>query len=180
MPFEADLHIRKPSIMILILLGTALGFAETLLPRPVPFLKPGLANAAGVIAAVMLGFSGTVRVNSARALAVALATGTVATPTFALSLAGALASSVVMGAAGKSVPGTISVIALSILGSVANIMAQLVTASLIIPGLPISTLLPLAAIWAVATGAIVGGVSVAILRSGFLLRAGPGLVQNPG
>jgi heptaprenyl diphosphate synthase len=170
----------KPSVALLVILGTALGFAETFLPRPIPFLKPGFANASGVIAAVMLGFQGTVRVNAARALAVALATGMVATPAFVLSLAGAMASSIAMGAAGRLVPGTISVIALSILGSAANITAQMAAASLMIPGLPVYGLMPLAAAWAVGTGALVGCVSVGLLRSGLLLRAGPGLVQNPG
>lgn len=174
---DPDRRTDRPSVLLLILLGTALGFAESFLPRPLPFVKPGFANTAGVIAAATLGMSGTLRVNVTRAFAVALASGTIATPSFALSLAGAVAASLAMGAAGRAIPRFLSVTALSVLGSAANMAAQLAAASVIIPGLPVRSLIAPAAIWSLASGVLVGAVSVPLLRSGLLRESG--LVREP-
>jgi len=174
-----DPRADRPSVLLLILLGTALGFAESFLPRPIPFVKPGFANTAGVIAAATLGLSGTLRVNVTRAFAVAIASGTIATPSFVLSLAGAVAASLAMGGAGRTVPRLISVTALSVLGSAANMAAQLAAASLLIPELPVRSLIAPAAFWSLASGVLVGAVTVPLLRSGLLVRRDSGLVRKP-
>lgn len=169
-----------PSVLLLVIAGTALGFAESLLPRPVPFLKPGLANMAGVVAAVTMGTRGALRVNATRSLAVALATGTLATPSFALSMSGALSSALLMGACSRLVPARMSVTALSVAGSAASMAAQILMAGAILPGLPVRAILPLAAAWAAASGALVGIVSASLMRSGLMARLQGGLVREPG
>ena len=136
MPPGSDGSAGRPSVLLLVVAGTALGFAESLLPRPVPFLKPGFANIAGVIAALTMGTRGAARVNATRSLAVALATGTLATPSFALSMSGALSSAVLMGACSRLVPGRLSITALSVAGSAAGMAAQLLTAGAILPAFP--------------------------------------------
>lgn len=180
MPQASDGNGRGPSVLLLVIAGTALGFAESLLPRPVPFLKPGLANIAGVIAAVTMGTRGALRVNATRSLAVALATGTLATPSFALSISSALSSAVLMGACSRLVPGRLSITALSVAGSAAGMAAQLLAACVILPGLPVRALMPPAAAWAVVSGAVVGIASASLMRSGMMTRLQGGLVREPG
>lgn len=179
MPSDDEAGYGKPSVAFLVLLGTALGFAESFLPRPIPFVKPGFANTAGVIAAVTLGTGGALRVNLTRAFAVAIATGTIATPTFGISLAGAAASSLVMGPAGGLVPRALSATGLSVAGSAANMAAQLALASILFPGLPVASFVPVAAAWSLLSGILVGAASLGLLRSGLTAGNGSGLVRKP-
>ncbi|NLI03330.1 MAG: Gx transporter family protein [Candidatus Fermentibacter daniensis] len=179
MPSDDETGIGKPSVVFLVLLGTALGFAESFLPRPIPFMKPGFANTAGVIAAVTLGTGGAFRVNLTRAVAVAIATGSIATPAFGISLAGAAAASLAMGPAGGLVPGALSATGLSVAGSAANMAAQLTLASVLFPGLPVASFVPMAAAWSLLSGVLVGIASTGLMRSGLLTGNGSGLVRKP-
>lgn len=180
MPQGSEGEAGRPSVLLLVIAGTALGFAESLLPRPLPFLKPGFANIAGVLAAITMGTRGALRVNATRCLAVALATGTLATPSFVLSMSSALSSALMMGSCSRLVPGRLSITALSVAGSAAGMAAQLIAACAILPGLPVRALLPPAAAWAVFSGAIVGIASASLMRSGVMARLQGGLVREPG
>jgi heptaprenyl diphosphate synthase len=143
-----------------------MGLIESLVPRPLPFMKPGLANIVTVIALVRFGFPAAVRINVLRCLAVALATGSLATPAFPLSLAGAASSVVAMGLAVRLVPLVLSTVGLSIVGGCASMSAQLAVAALVIPGLPAWSLALPAVIWGAASGALTGIAATAALRAG--------------
>jgi len=138
------------------LLATALGVADSLLPRPIPFIKLGLANIPAVISAARLGMRPTLALNTARSLAVALITGSLATPAFAMSMAGAVASALVMGAASRAYPGFFSMTGVSICGACASMLGQLAVASAVLPGLPVRMLALPVSLWAVVSGAVVG------------------------
>ncbi len=141
---------------VLILLAVALGVADSLLPRPVPFMKIGLANVPAVVSAVRLGMRRTLALNTARSLTVALITGSLATPAFLMSMAGAAASAVIMSAASRGYPGLFSMTGVSICGACASLWGQLAVAAAVLPGLPVGALAFPVSLWGIGTGAVVG------------------------
>ncbi|MCD4706776.1 MAG: Gx transporter family protein [Candidatus Sabulitectum sp.] len=143
-------------LTILILTATALGVLDSLIPRPLPFMKIGLANVAAVIAVVKYGFLKTLELNLLRAFAVALITGLLATPSFLLSISGAAVSAVVMGLCIKALPDGLSIPGLSVAGAVASLWGQLIVAGLLLPGLPLQNIVLLLTLWGVISGAAVG------------------------
>ena len=73
-------------------LAVAVHVLESAVPMPLPGIKPGLANLVVVVVLLRHGLGLAVWVALLRVLVASLATGTFLTPTFALSLAGALGS----------------------------------------------------------------------------------------
>ncbi|MFO7626736.1 MAG: Gx transporter family protein [Candidatus Fermentibacteraceae bacterium] len=159
-----------PLTAALIMLAVSLGVVDAMIPRPVPFMKLGLANLPAVICSVRLGFRRTMALNTTRALAVALLTGSLATPTFLLSLAGAVASALVMSAVSRGYPWFLSLTGVSICGACASVWSQLWVASLVLPGLPLQALVMPVTLWGVASGTVVG--LAAGLVDGHLARHG--------
>lgn len=73
-------------------LAITIHIAESALPSPLPGIKPGLANVVTIIVLMQFGWRMAVWVNLLRVVAGSLIIGTFLTPTFILSLSGALAS----------------------------------------------------------------------------------------
>lgn len=159
------------SEVLLVLLATAISVLESALPRPVPFMKPGFANMVTVAAVWKYGLPTALRVNILRSVGAALLLGTLATPSFLLSLAGGVSSALAMGLLRRalSIPG------ISVAGSVASLWTQLLSASIMLPGLPIGTLLLPLALWGVLSGSLTGIFAVLLLRRGFPWAAEEGL-----
>ena len=143
-------------LTILILTATALGVVDSLIPRPIPFMKLGLANVAAVIAVVRYGLLKTLELNLLRAFAVALITGLLATPAFLLSISGAALSAVTMGLLRRVLSDRLSVPGLSAAGAVASLWGQLLVAGLVLPGLPLQNIVLLLTLWGVVSGLAVG------------------------
>lgn len=125
-------------------------------------MKIGLANLPAVIASVHLGFRKTLGLNLGRAAAVALLTGSMATPAFLMSLASAGASAVAMSLGAKGYPAVFSMTGISVWGGCASIWTQLWVASMILPGFPAGTLLPAGTLWGILSGALVGTAAGAL------------------
>ncbi len=159
-----------PITAALILTAVCLGVIDSMLPRPVPFMKIGLANLPAVIASVHLGLRRTLSLNLTRAVAVALLTGSMATPAFLMSLAGAASSAVMMSIAARGFPSFFSMTGVSISGACASVWSQLGVASLILPGLPIGSLALPATLWGIGSGALVGAAA-GILSSRHFIRS---------
>ncbi len=149
--------------VLLVLLATGAGLLESLLPRPVPFMKPGLANVVTVAAVMRYGMMMGIRINILRATGSALFLGTLATPTFALSLSGSIASAVIMGLVCRylSVTGT------SVSGSLFSVWTQLLVATFLLPGLPLLELVLPVSLWGFLSGTFTGILAVVLLRKGF-------------
>lgn len=143
-------------LTFLILTAIALGVVDSLIPRPIPFMKLGLANAAAVIAVVRYGFLKTIELNLLRVFAVALITGLLATPSFLLSITGATVSAVIMGLCRKVLRDGLSTAGLSVAGAVASLWGQLLVAGLVLPGLPLQNIVLLLTLWGVISGTAVG------------------------
>ncbi|OIO69445.1 MAG: hypothetical protein AUJ58_06075 [Zetaproteobacteria bacterium CG1_02_55_237] len=112
--------------MALLMLAVGIHVLESALPGLGPWFKPGLANIVTLIALIMLGPKEALMLAVARVVVGALFIGTLFTPTFIMSLSGALAAALVMLAAWRSIPG-ISLIGISLLGAVAHMLVQFVT-----------------------------------------------------
>ena len=161
-------------------MAVALGALEGLLPRPVPFLKLGLANVAVVFALVRDGAESAVTVGLVRVVAVALVSGTLATPTFALSVGGAALSLAAMALLLRLFPAAVSVVGLSVAGGEASISGQLLAAGFLLPGLPLGDLAAPALAWGCVSGAIVGVAANWLLRRGRLSKALDHLAHGAG
>ena len=143
-------------LRILILTATALGVVDSIIPRPIPFMKLGLANVAAVIAIVRYGTLKTLELNVLRVFAVALITGLLVTPTFLLSLSGATASALAMGLLRRLFRDKLSIAGLSVAGAVSSLWGQLLAASLILRGLPLQNIVLLLTLWGIVSGTAVG------------------------
>lgn len=161
--------------VFLVLLAVAAGLLESVVPRPVPFVKPGLANIVTVAAVVKYGMATGIRINLLRSAGASLVLGTLATPSFLLALAGGFASALAMGLLRRF----LSVPALSVSGSLASMWIQLLTVSLLFTGFPSENLLLPVTMWGVAAGTITGIMATVILRRGFPWIHGSGVDSAP-
>ena len=138
--------------------ASVLGYAETvLLPvLPVPGMRVGIANLAVVIALVLVGSYGALIVSIARVLIVGMATGSLLGPASLLALAGAVVAWGAMVLAIRLGRGAFSVIGVSLAGSFAHVIAQLVVASLLVGTLHPLALAPVSLAAALCAGAAIG------------------------
>jgi len=141
-------------------LAISIHLLESALPSPIPGIKPGLANLVTLYVLIRHGWRLAVNVSLLRVLAGSLLLGSFLSPTFSLSLAGALASLIILGLAWH-IPGKpFGPVGLSILAALAHMAAQIITAYLLfIPHTALFTLLPLLLTVALISGTL-GGILV--------------------
>lgn len=152
-PISRDISVTA----VLMALGACLGYAESvLLPAlPIPGVRLGLANLAVVVALTTVGRSNALVVSLGRVLLVALATGSLAGPAQAMSLAGAVAAWGVM-AALSARGDTFSPVGWSLAGSAAHVLAQLAVASWLVGSSAPLLMMPLSLGASVPAGLAVG------------------------
>lgn len=108
-------------------LAITIHVAESVLPSPLPGVKPGLANVVTVIVLLLYGWTTAAWVALLRVLVGSLLIGTFLSPAFALSLAGALASLAALRLA-SWLPGAFGPVGYSLLAALAHMAAQFWTA----------------------------------------------------
>lgn len=114
---------------------------EAALPSPVPGVKPGLANIITIVALLRYGWRVAAWVSLLRVVVGGLLAGTFLSPTFLLSLSGALASLAAIAVAMR-IPG-LTAIGYSVLAALAHMGAQFAVAyRLFVPHPGLFTLLP--------------------------------------
>lgn len=139
--------------------------AEAAIPLPLPGVKPGLANIVTLVVLARWGWREAVWVALLRVLAGSLLLGQFFAPSFVLSLAGALASLLVLGMAMHLPPRWFGPVSHSILAAFAHIGAQLVVARLwLVPHDGVFYLTPVFALAAVVFGLINGLVAARLLQ----------------
>lgn len=151
---------------VLLAVACVLGLVESALPPlPVlPWLRLGLANIAVVVSLALAGSRTAAVVSIGKTMIVALATGSLFSPVFGMSLAGALASLLVMIAVRALLPGT-SPLGWSAAGSVAHVAGQFAAASVTVGTAAVLTLAPPSALVALVFGILVGSLArVAVSR----------------
>lgn len=153
----------KSRWLSLLLLAVGLHVFEAALPGLGPWFKPGLANIITLLALVLMGPKAAAMLAIWRVVLGSFLIGTLLTPTFIISLSGAVAAASVMLAAWRLIPG-ISLVGISLLGALAHMTAQFVTVeSLFIHQQALYYLLPPLLMLSAITGWINGGLAAYIV-----------------
>ena len=130
---------------------------ESAIPTVLPGLKPGLANIVVITVLVMYGWRTAVWVSILRVLVGSLLLGTFLSPTFLMSLSGALASVAILWLASKLPGRGFSAVGYSLLAAMAHMTGQFVCAYLLfIPHAGLWHLYPVLLTVAVVLGMING------------------------
>jgi heptaprenyl diphosphate synthase len=145
--------------------GLVMFLFESILPRPLPWAKPGLANIATLIALYLVGATSAWVVTLLRVLLGSFFIGSFFNPGFWLSLAGGLAAVAVMTFLKRFASARFSIIGISLAGALAHVLAQIgVAGLLIVRRVEILYLLP-AMLWpALFAGVVVGVVAFLLLE----------------
>ncbi len=166
-PTRADMRIAW-----LAALAIAIHIAEAAIPSPMPGAKPGLANVVTVAVLCLDGWRAAVWVGLLRVLVGSLLIGTFLSPTFLMSLSGALASLLALGLASRLPGPGFSPMGLCLLAAVTHMMAQFFVAySLFIPHPGLFALLPVLMTMAAVFGIVSGGITVRLLEGLDAVRA---------
>jgi len=146
-------------------LAITIHIAESALPSPLPGVKPGLANVITIAVLILFGWRMAAWVNLLRVLAASLLIGTFLSPTFILSLSGALASTLTL-ALLSQLPGQgCGPIGYSVAAAMTHTLAQFWVAYwLFIQHDGLFYLLPVLMTAALVFGVVSGIIAHAILR----------------
>ena len=163
---QISFHTEPDDHRIAKLAAAALGLTllEAALPSLLPGVKPGLANIITLVVLMRFGWRSAVWVSVLRVVASSLMLGTFLSPTFLLSISGAMLSLAMLGLA-QSLPerwfGTVSI---SILAALAHFAGQLAVVYFwLIPHAGIAYLIPIFAAAALLFGTINGLAAATLL-----------------
>ena len=146
-------------------IAIGLSLIESILPSPMPGVKPGIANIITLYAMYRFNFRTAIWVSILRVFATSLILGQFLSPTFMLSLAGSLLSLLTLYFSIKLPSRFFSPIGLSVLSSFAHISGQLLLVRLwLIPHASIYYLIPIYSAAALAFGLINGWITYRLLK----------------
>ena len=155
-----DHHIAK-----LTALAIGLHIIEAVIPSPLPGVKPGIANIVTLFVLYQYGFATAAWVSLLRVFASSLLLGQFLSPTFVLSLSGALLSLTALFFAQHLPKKYFSAISLSIFAAFAHIAGQLIMVRLwLIPHTGVVYLIPIFAIAALIFGLINGLIVTKLIK----------------
>ena len=145
-------------------IAIALHMVESIIPSSLPGVKPGIANIVTLYVSHQYGFGAAAWVSILRVFASSLMLGQFLSPTFVLSLSGALVSLSVLWLAKHLSKRYFSVISLSILAAFGHIAGQLLIVRLwLIPHAGIGYLIPIFALAALFFGLVNGLITSDLL-----------------
>ena len=157
----SDHHIAK-----LTALAIGLHIIEAVIPSPLPGVKPGIANIVTLYVLYLYGFATAAWVSLLRVFASSLLLGQFLSPTFVLSLSGALLSLAALFLAQYLPKKYFSVITLSIFAAFAHIAGQLIIVRVwLIPHTGVAYLIPIFALAALMFGVINGLITANLLSN---------------
>lgn len=156
----------------------ALHMVEAVIPSPLPGVKPGIANIVTLYVLYQYGFATAAWVSILRVFASCLLLGQFLSPTFALSLSGAVLSLGALWLAMRLPKQWFGPVSLSILAAFAHIAGQLIVVRLwLIPHAGVAYLIPIFAVAALFFGLINGLVTTKLLHNA-PLKVQHGLTQQ--
>lgn len=156
-------ELREARIAGLIVVGLLLFIFETYIPRPIPWLKFGLANIATLIALYWLGWKAALTVAVFRIFIGAFFTGMLFSPGFFLSFSGGFSATLIMIALFQL--RSVGLLTVSIAGALMHNIAQLFLAVYwLFANTVLWYLLPYLLLTALITGSITGGFSYYLLQ----------------
>lgn len=146
-------------------IAIGLSLIESVLPSPMPGVKPGIANIITLYAMYRFNFRTAIWVSILRVFATSLILGQFLSPTFMLSLAGSLLSLLTLYFSIKLPSRFFSPMSLSVLSSFAHITGQLLLVRLwLIPHASIYYLIPVYSAAALIFGLINGWITYRLLK----------------
>ena len=146
-------------------IAIGLSLIESVLPSPMPGVKPGIANIITLYAIYRFNFRTAIWVSILRVFATSLILGQFLSPTFMLSLAGSLLSLLTLYFSIKLPSRFFSPVGLSVLSSFAHITGQLLLVRLwLIPHASIYYLIPIYSTAALTFGLINGWITYRLLK----------------
>jgi heptaprenyl diphosphate synthase len=155
-----DHHIAK-----LTALAIGLHILEAVIPSPLPGVKPGIANIVTLFVLYEYGFATAAWVSLLRVFASSLLLGQFLSPTFVLSLSGAVLSLAALFLAQHLQKKYFSAVSLSIFAAFAHIAGQLIIVRLwLIPHTGVAYLIPIFAVAALVFGLINGLVTTKLIQ----------------
>jgi len=156
-----DHHIAK-----LAAFAIGLHLIESIVPSPLPGVKPGIANIVTLYVLYRFDFSTAAWVSLLRVFAGSMLLGQFLSPTFVLSLSGALSSLLVLAFAIKLPGKWFGPVSLSIFAAFAHIAGQLIVVRLwLIPHAGVAYLIPIFAATALLFGVINGLITSTLLNN---------------
>ncbi len=154
----ANEQARFDIIAILGALSMFLAVIEYLIPKPIPFLRIGLANLPILIALRIFPFHQLILITALKTFGQALVNGTLASYVFLFSIAGSFSSLVIMFFFSRILRNAISLIGVSVMGALASNLAQSALAAIFIFGEQAWLIIPPLLIAGSISGTIVGGL----------------------
>lgn len=163
---EFDLHKLNPITRLAFFTAFAVTIfaAESLIPKPLPFMKLGLANIVVIFLLINFGFKDAFIVTIAKSVIGGFFVGTIFTPTMLMSLGGSLAAVFMMYPAIKSRI-NFSLVGISIIGAISHNIAQLIIVRfLLIKESTVFYLTPILVIMGIVTGIITGYIASVLIK----------------
>ena len=167
MDSHSDLHRRR--IDLIAFLGALCLFLSTveyLFPKPLPFMRLGLANMPIIIALRLLPFPYLMLLTLIKVAGQGLVNGTLASYVFLFSLSGSYASSLMMYAVSRLPERVVSVVGVSLAGALASNAVQVFLSIFFIFGPNAILIAPL--FLGIGT---VSGLLIGLVAAGFLQRS---------
>lgn len=167
MTFSATEHTRARREVVLALFSAlAIGVhaLEVLMPLPLPWLRPGLANILTLCALFLYGTRAAWLVTLTRIGIGSLLLGTLFSPTFFLALSGGLVATALMTFAHTIAGKHLGPVGVSVLGAAGHVLAQLLMAGWLLHHVGLWRLLPFLLILSLVTGTINGLVADLLLE----------------
>ena len=156
-----DHHIAK-----LTALAIGLHLLEAVFPSPLPGVKPGIANIVTLYVLYQYDFATAAWVSLLRVFASSLLLGHFLSPTFVLSLSGAVFSLNALFLAQHLPKRYFSAISLSVIAAFAHIAGQLIVVRLwLIPQTGVVYLVPIFALAALVFGVVNGLITIRLLKN---------------
>ena len=157
----APLDERRQALALLAAAALFLASIEYAIPKPVPFLKLGLANLPVLIALTRMSPREVFTLVALKIVGQGLVQGTLFSYIILFSAAGSLASALVMVVLYRTLGRYISLVGVSVMGALASNMAQIVSARFVVFG---------ESAWLIAPAFLITGTVSALLLGVFAER----------
>lgn len=152
-------------LAVLVAVAATLQIAESLVPKPLPWLRLGLANGVALLALARIGLGGALVVTLVRTSMGALLLGTFGGPPHLLALSGSLAALAAMAAGLRLLSPPLTLLGVSVLGAAAHVVGQLAALGALFElGRSVMLLAPVLLATAVPLGLVTGAVILAVHR----------------
>ncbi|MBN2650819.1 MAG: Gx transporter family protein [Spirochaetales bacterium] len=157
-------HSKKELVYLLAGSALFLSVVEILIPKPVPFMRLGLANISIILGIYLLGFSYTFLLVLFKTLVQGVLSGTILSFAFGLSISGSLASFFVMYLLYRFFKERLSLVAISCAGAFFSNLAQLTLSYLFIFGKASFVFAPLLFLSGFVASIVIGVFSVKVIN----------------